>query len=61
MEYKYERPLVRIGNSVCIVLPKPWLEYYNAAAGDKVEMITRENQCMVTILSINKQKEKGGK
>ena len=38
---KRTRVLVAAGkSSLAVVIPKPWLEYYNLKRGDKVQMIT---------------------
>jgi len=57
MPYKYERQIIQVGNSNCVVLPKPWLDYYEASTGDRVEMITRGRTCTIMIVPNNKNKD----
>ena len=41
MPHKNTRKLIRIGNtSLAVILPKPWLKYYNLGFGDRVEVIS---------------------
>jgi len=38
---KRTRKLVAAGkSSLAVIIPKPWLDYYNLNCGDDVEMIT---------------------
>ena len=48
---------MRVGNSLCIVLPKPWLEYYDADIGDKVEIITKGRTATLTIIPNEKNQD----
>lgn len=43
MGNKYNRKLIRIGKSgLGVILPKPWLKYYDLNYGDSVEMISSD-------------------
>jgi len=45
MAHKQTRKIVRIGNtSLAVIIPKPWLQYYNLGYGDELEVIS--NGCI---------------
>jgi len=40
MPHKETRTILQIGNSVCVTLPKPWVEYFHLKTGDKVTVVS---------------------
>jgi len=41
MPHKIKRKLIRVGNtSIAVILPIPWLRYYNLKHGDRVEVVS---------------------
>lgn len=56
---KRKRKLVRVGkSSLAIILPKPWLNYYNLGYGDQLEVVTNDE---IQIRRIKKDEETEGK
>jgi len=40
---KRMRKLVRVGqSSLAIILPKPWLDYYDLSYGDRLEVVSND-------------------
>ena len=54
MPHKNLRKLIRIGNtSLGVIIPKPWLKYYDLKYGDHVEIISNSS------ISIKPEKKLG--
>jgi antitoxin component of MazEF toxin-antitoxin module len=59
MPQKQNRKIVRIGKtSLAVILPKPWLRYYNLEAGDQVEVISNNKVTVRSLENIDQRTEK---
>lgn len=59
MAHKEQRTLIAMGQSIGITLPQPWLKYYNAKMGDKVEITTYGTTAEIKLLNNKKGEDKG--
>jgi len=49
MAHIEERQIIGVGDSLCVTLPRTWLNYYNAKLGTKVKLITKGNRLLLTL------------
>ncbi|MGD0071332.1 MAG: AbrB/MazE/SpoVT family DNA-binding domain-containing protein [Candidatus Bathyarchaeia archaeon] len=40
MPHKQTRKIIRVGNSLAITIPKPWLRYFNLSEKDSVTVLS---------------------
>lgn len=50
MASKEIRSLITVGGSIVVSLPITWLNYHDAKAGDKVEVVTKEDVAEIRLL-----------
>lgn len=43
MPHKETRKIIKIGNSLAVTLPKPWLRYFNLTDKDRVTVLSNKN------------------
>lgn len=53
MASKDRRSLMTMGGSLVVSLPWNWLNFHNAKAGDKVEVITQGSTAKIRLLNDN--------
>ena len=52
----HHRKLIPVGNSVAVVLPPSWLEYYGLKAGDEV-LVIADHEIKVTLKRVKEVKQ----
>ena len=55
MPIKFERSIIKMGTSIGITLPKPWVDFYDLKIQDKVEVEVNDDLLTIRVKPKNEE------